>query len=88
MGRVEAFSLESLELWFHSSDHLPEHIHVARRGMWEIRVYFLLCSPQKLEYDIKWGKGPTTVIQARILKAVLEHRSALLAEWERKVCRL
>src|ERR1017187_7070431 len=44
VGRVEAFALDGLELWFNSSDHLPEHVHVKRRGQWEIRVYFLLCT--------------------------------------------
>lgn len=87
MGRVDPFSLEGLELWFNSSDHLPEHIHAGRRGAWEIRVYFLLCTEQRLEFDRKWGKGPSAPVKAKILKAVLDHRAALLIEWERKVCR-
>ena len=86
VGRVEAISLDGLELWFNSSDHLPEHIDVGRRGAWEIRVCFLLCTEQKLEFDRKWGKG-STAIKGNILKSVLEHRAALLVEWERKVCR-
>lgn len=87
MGGVEAFTIDGLDLWFNSSDHLPEHIHVKRRGAWEIRVYFLLCTAGRLEFDCKWGKGPSVSIKAKVLKAVLEHRAALLVEWEQKVCR-
>ncbi len=32
MGRVDAFSVAGLELWFNSSDHLPPHFH-ARRAL-------------------------------------------------------
>jgi hypothetical protein len=87
VGRVDAFTIDGLDLWFHSSDHLPEHLHVKRRGAWEIRVYFLLCTDQGLVFDCKWGKGPAGTIQRRILEAVLKHRAALLVEWEQKVCR-
>ena len=87
MGRVEAFLLDGLELWFNSSDHLPPHLHVKRRGEWEIRVYFLLCTDGRLEFDRKWGKkDPPAATQAAIHKSVLKHRAGLLAEWEKKVC--
>ena len=87
MGKVEAFAIDGLDVWFNSSDHLPEHLHVKRRGAWEIRVYFLLCTEGRLEFDCKWGKSPSASIKTKILKAVLEHRAALLIEWEKKVCR-
>ncbi len=56
MGKVEAFALEGLELWFNSSDHDPPHIHVTRRGKWEIRVFFLMCTDAKLDFNRKWGR--------------------------------
>ena len=56
MGRVESVATEGLELWFNSSDHLPQHFHLKRRGEWEIRVYFLLCTDGDLVFDRKWGK--------------------------------
>jgi len=88
VGKVEAFTLEGLELWFNSSDHLPPHVHIKRRGKWEIRVFFLDCTDSRLEFELKWGKkGPPAPIRATIRKAVVEHRMALLSEWERKVCR-
>ena len=88
VGRVEAFALDGLELWFNSSDHLPEHVHVKRRGQWEIRVYFLLCTDSELAFDLKWGKkGPPSMTQTAIRKAVVGHRAALLKEWEQIVCR-
>jgi len=88
LGRVEAFTLEGLKLWINSSDHLPPHIHAGRRGQWEIRVFFLECTDNSLVFEIKWGrKGPSAVDRATILKAALQHRVALLEEWEEKVCK-
>lgn len=87
VGKVDAFTIDGLEIWFNSSDHLPEHIHVKRRGAWEIRVYFLLCADGRLEFDYKWGTGVSAAFKTKILNAVLQHQSALLVEWERKVCR-
>lgn len=87
MGRVEAFALPGLELWFNSSDHLPPHVHVKRRGEWEIRVRFLECTGSSLAFELKWGsKGPAAATRETIRKAVVEHRAELLGEWEQKVC--
>ena len=80
MGKVDAFTIGGLDVW-------PAHIHVKRRGTWEIRVYFLLCSDGPLAFDYKWGKGVTAAFKAKILQPVLEHQAALLIEWENKVCR-
>lgn len=88
MGRVDAFSVHGLQLWFNSSDHLPQHFHVKRRGEWEIRVFFLECTENHLAYEHKWGrKKPSTNDRAAILAGVLEHQAVLLDEWERKVCK-
>lgn len=88
MGRVEAFGLKGLKLWFNSSDHEPPHFHVTRRGTWEIRVFFLFCTDTKLEFNRKWGKSdPPARVQTAIRKAIAGHRAELLREWEQKVCR-
>jgi hypothetical protein len=88
LGRVEAFTLEGLKLWVNSSDHLPPHLHAGRRGEWEISVFFLECSDSHFVFELKWGKkGPSGSDRAAILQAVLEHRVALLQEWERKGCK-
>jgi Domain of unknown function (DUF4160) len=88
VGQVEAFTIEGLKFWFNSSDHLPPHLHVKRRGDWEIRVFFLECTENNLDCEQKWGrKGPSAINRAAILKAVLEHRVTLLEERERKVCK-
>lgn len=88
MGKVEAFTLEGLELWFNSSDHDPPHIHVKLRGKWEIGVFFLMCTDSWLEFNRKWGKKdpPAKVLNA-IRKAVVKQQAGLLREWEQKVCR-
>ena len=87
MGRVDAVALKGLDLWFNSLDHLPPHFHAKRRGEWEIRVYFLLCTDYELAFDVKWAKkAPSTKMLAGIRK-VVEHRAELLREWEHKVCR-
>jgi hypothetical protein len=41
-----------------------------------------------LVFDCKWAKkGPTAKALSKIRKAVVEHRTELLREWEQKVCR-
>ena len=86
MGKVEAFSVSGLDLWFYSSDHVPAHIHARRPGEWEIRVYLLECSDDHFAYDIVWGGEPPKRFRLAILCGVLLHRVALVEEWERKVC--
>jgi hypothetical protein len=86
VGRVDAFAIEGLEMWFYSSDHLPAHIHISRPGEWEIRVYLLECTEGHLAYDRVRGGGPSKGHRRMILEGVLQHRVALLEEWERKVC--
>ena len=87
MGKVDAFTIDGVEVWFNSSDHTPPHFHASRSGKWEIRVHFLLCTKANLVFDKKWAK---TSIARRdregILAAALNHREALLREWELKVC--
>ena len=89
MGKVECFAIDGLELFFLSNDHLPQHFHVKKAGSWEIRVYFMRCSKEKeLNFDIKFPRNATipSKDQKKILNLVLKNRSALLREWERKVC--
>ncbi|WP_370655518.1 hypothetical protein [Candidatus Binatus sp.] len=57
-----------------------------KTGEWEIRIYFLRCSDGVLDFDIKWGDGPSRRVQRELLTMVLENRTALLLEWEQKVC--
>lgn len=88
MPKVQAFSIPGLEVRFYSSDHLPPHIHVIDVGEWEIRVYFLRCTNDQLDYDIKWPKGfdgPQRNVRKQILQQVLKHRGDLFDEWERTV---
>ena len=88
MPKVQAFAISGLDVRFYSSDHLPPHIHVRDVGEWEIRVYFLLCTERRLEYDVKWPKsfdGPRSKTGKRILEKVLANKAALLAEWEANV---
>jgi len=86
LGKVECIRVAGLSLWFNSNDHLPPHFHVNKIGEWEIRIYFLGCSDGFLDFDIKWGDGPTSKVQKELLMTVLAERTALFMEWERKVC--
>ncbi len=89
LSKVETFALDGLDLFFNSNDHLPQHFHVRKPGRWEIRVFFLRCSQQKgLIFDLKWppNTGPSGKEKREILKLVVENRSALLMEWQKKVC--
>jgi hypothetical protein len=86
VGKVDAFVLPGIDVWFNSSDHIPPHLHAKRRGQWEVRIFFLECTNGNLAFEIKWGKGPGSGDRTAILKAVLTHRAALLLEWGNKVC--
>jgi len=88
LGKVESITIEGLDLWFNSSDHLPPHLHASKTGHWEIRVFILECNQRLLSHTVKWsrfGKKPGSQELNEVLKAVLEHRDELLREWERKV---
>lgn len=87
MGKLECFSVDGLDCWFNSHDHLPPHFHARRPGEWEIRVFFLLCTEKNLQHEIKWGAEPSKKYRNAILDAVSSHRAELLTEFEEKVCR-
>jgi hypothetical protein len=90
VGKVECCSLPGLELYFHSGDHGPPHVHVLRPGEWEIRVDLLLTTEDHLDFLVKWPPGftgPRKRLRARIRALVVSHRWALLEEWDRKVMR-
>lgn len=87
MGRVSAISVQGVDLWFNSSDHLPPHLHARKPGHWEVRIYILETTTDVLAYDPKWPPGFT--LSSGLCK-VLRHtiamnRIALLGEWEAKV---
>jgi hypothetical protein len=86
LGKVGCIEIDGLSLWFNSNDHLPPHFHANKPGEWEIRIYFLRCSEGGLDFDVKWGDGPTGRLQRELLTMVLANRTALFAEWEQKVC--
>lgn len=88
MSKLEAFAIQGLELWFNSNNHGPPHFHAKRPGEWEIRVRFLSCTDNELDYEIKWkkrGNVPKAKDRSRLLSEVLKNRVSLLEEWERKV---
>ncbi len=86
MGRVECIAVEGFDLWFNSHDHRPQHFHALRRGEYELRIYFLLCTNEHLEYEVKWGKPPSAKVLEKLRELAVQNRAALLSEWERKVC--
>jgi hypothetical protein len=85
VGKVEAFTIAGLDLWFNSIDHRPPHFHARSSGRWEIRVYILECAPAQLSYEVKWGTNPIRRHREQLHEKVLENRVALLEERERKV---
>lgn len=88
MGKVDCCSLEGYELLFHSNDHGPPHMHVRRPFEWDIRVALLLTTDRHLEYQVAWPRklrGPDRSVRKRICALVVEHREALLDEWDKKV---
>jgi hypothetical protein len=85
MGRVDAFRLPGLDLWFNSSDHLPPHFHAEKLGLWEVRVFFLRDPSEMVEK--KWGREPRPAELVRLVELAERHRPLLNEEWERKVGR-
>ena len=87
MGKVDCCSVSGLDMFFHSDDHGPPHVHVRRPGEWEIRVNLLLTTEAHLEFTVKWPlnlSNPKSQLRGKICAAVVEHREALLKEWGEK----
>ena len=93
MGRVDAFALPGLELFFPSDDHPPPHFHVLKPGAWEIKV---VINWQKRQYDFKYtpvrpkhpgsARQRPTADEGRLIRDLtIEHRRALLREHRIKV---
>ena len=88
MGKVDAFSVAGLELWFNSSDHLPPHFHARRAGEWELRVFFLLCTETHMDVSVKWidrKRGVSRKHLEALQEGAVRFRVELLDEWEGKV---
>ncbi len=88
MGKIDAFNINGLEIYFRSNDHPPPHFHVRRAGEWEIRVFIVSTSEAHLDYDVVWPKrlkGVTSKTRKELRKSVTQHKAALLEEWEEKV---
>ena len=89
MGKVESIYVNGLDLWFYSNDSPPHppHFHARRPGEWEIKVYFLLCTPDHLEYDMKWPLQRREIprnYRRELLRVIVDKRVELLVEYERK----
>ena len=89
MGKLDCFQLAGVELWFNSSDHEPPHFHARKPDRWEIRIFFGACTRTRLDFNVKFpatGSGPSGRERRGLLDLTLQHREALYAEWEVKVC--
>jgi len=83
VGKVDAFRIAGLDLWFNSADHKPPHFHAERAGIGEVRLYFLRAPSQMIEK--KWGYDLSKAEQKKLLELAEGHRTELLKEWEHKV---
>lgn len=80
--------LTGVKILFYSDDHEPVHFHVIKKGEWEIKVLFRLCTADHLEYEVTWTQktaGPASKDLKRLREYVQEHRISLDREWETKV---
>jgi Domain of unknown function (DUF4160) len=86
MAKMECFAIAGIETWFFSNDHLPPHFHAKRKGLWEVRVYFLESSTSEM-FQVVWLKGKEIPrADTKLLEQmVIAHRSEILEEWEGKV---
>src|SRR5262245_56790306 len=86
VGRVDAFRVPGLGLWFNSNDHLPPHFPAEMAGAWEVIVRFL--RPPSEMIKIVWSTRRVSRKKLqRLTRAAARHRAALLREWEKKVLR-
>ena len=94
MVKVDAFTISGIELFFHSSDHKPEHFHARFRAKWEIRVYIQQTDlDQGLVFNYKsprnFGKkfrGLSNEHRSELFSKVMQYKDELLIEWNNKVC--
>jgi hypothetical protein len=93
MVYVSAFTVQGLQLIFHSLDHAPPHFHVRSSRDWEIRVFIDTSTKESgLDYNYKFPKniskkfrGLSKDNESELLEKVIKHKVQLLHEWEEKV---
>lgn len=90
--KVECIHNSRYRYFFYSNDHEPPHVHVRRDGEWEIRVKFLSCTENFLDYNFKTPSKRKTSThplkrseQDEILADILASKDKLYEEWCRKV---
>lgn len=83
MPKVDAFSVAGLVLRFYSNDHMPPHFHAEKRGHWEVRVRFLLDPSEMIE--VLTRQKPKASELKRLKRLAVQHRVALMTEWQAKV---
>jgi hypothetical protein len=84
VGKVDAFTVAGLYLWFNSNDHLPPHFHAEKSNEWEVIVRFLRDPSEMIE--VQWQlRSPGGAMLKKLRSAAEEHREVLLVEWEKKV---
>jgi hypothetical protein len=90
LGRIEGFSFQGLQAFFRSNDHRPPHFHVKKPGSWEIRVYILTSSKNRLDYSFKFPKNNSVILTSQQEKAIFDfvasNREKLLSDWQTQVC--
>ena len=86
MGKVGSFTMAGVDCWFYSHEHRPPHFHARRKGLWHVRVFFLLPESDMIEQV----RGPASRMaktdRNALCKMAALHRAQLLGEWEEKVC--
>ncbi|MEY4582270.1 MAG: hypothetical protein RL701_6973 [Pseudomonadota bacterium] len=86
MPRVVCVSVNGIELWFNSNDHLPPHFHAELSGDWHVKVHFMRDRSEMIE--VVYTSRPRQP-RGRDLKELLQqaeaHRVPLLREFEAKV---
>ena len=93
LGKLDCFSIQGLELFFYSNDHLPPHFHVKKVGEWEVRIN-IETSTEANGLDLSYVfpkrqgrnfRGISGQQQRQILKLIVDHRLEILEEWNLKV---
>ena len=84
MGKLDCFSVDGIDFWFWSRDHMPPHFNAKRRGEWEARVWFMKKKADMIE-KAKWSGRIPRAQRKLLIDLAEQHREDLLKEWEEKV---
>ncbi len=85
MPVIQAFQIPKLYMFIPSGDHMPPHFHIRHPDGWVIKIDITACTESTLSFVVirpPQFAGPNSKLEKTIRQNVVEHRAALLQEFE------